>query len=416
MVIFELVFSLAFSGKNLFQGVVRNKSVTIGKDTVYDFLSNPSYNWRRLNFLLVAKLHKIISGLLNPLSEDSEGVLIFDDSTYDRNRSKKVELLARVFDHTFMKFFKGFRLLTLGWSDGNSFLGLDFILLSSADESNRYQEITKKDLDKRTCGYKRRLEAITKSTLLLEPMVKRALNAGIKAKYVLMDSWFSAPSIIETLREHLHVICMLKDQATWYYVVDGKKLRLSDVYGKLKKRRGKAKIKASTIVETTSGKKVKIVFVASTKKRGWLALLSTDVDLDDNEIIRLYGKRWDIEVYFKMAKQHLKLAKEIQLRDYDGLVAHTTIVMMRYNFLAYYQRESVDQRAWGDLFRFCCDEMQNLNFIDALQRIMTLATIAIRKNIDASERIIQDILNTVMGAAINFFGLRLEENTVVSVR
>jgi len=42
-------------------------------------------------------------------------------------------------------------------------------------------------------------------------MVKRAIGMGIRAKYILMDSWFSAPSVIAKLREHIHIICMLKD-------------------------------------------------------------------------------------------------------------------------------------------------------------------------------------------------------------
>jgi hypothetical protein len=48
----------------------------------------------------------------------------------------------------------------------------------------------KKELDKRTCGYKRRLEAITKSTKHLENMVKRALALSVKAEYIVIDSWF----------------------------------------------------------------------------------------------------------------------------------------------------------------------------------------------------------------------------------
>ena len=82
-------------------------------------------------------------------------------------------------------------MLTLGWSDGNSFLGIDFALLSSAKEKNRYNEINP-GIDKRTCGYKCRQEAVTKTTELIEPMVKRALNMGVRAKYVVMDSWFSS--------------------------------------------------------------------------------------------------------------------------------------------------------------------------------------------------------------------------------
>ena len=68
-------------------------------------------------------------------------------------------------------------MLTLGWSDGNSFLGIDFTLLSSANKNNRYNEINP-DVDRRSCGYKRRSEAITKTTEHLVPMVKRALSIG----------------------------------------------------------------------------------------------------------------------------------------------------------------------------------------------------------------------------------------------
>jgi len=90
-------------------------------------------------------------------------VLIIDDSTYDRSHSKFVELLARVHDHTDNRFLNGFKMLSLGWSDGATFLPLDFSMLSSADSKNRVQGITK-TLDKGSVGYKRRKEAMTKST------------------------------------------------------------------------------------------------------------------------------------------------------------------------------------------------------------------------------------------------------------
>nr|WP_320017105.1 transposase [uncultured Desulfobacter sp.] len=183
-----------------FQWILKRQSTD--KDAAYNFLNSPTYNWRRFTLHLCRRIYFVIRKLLD---DSSEEVLIFDDSTYSRNRSKKVELLSRVFDHTDMKYIKGFRMLTLGWSDGNSFLGLDFALLSSADKKNRYNEINP-DIDKRTCGYHRRQEAVTKTTAHLVPMVKRALDIGGRAKYVLMDSWFSMPSAIADLREHIHVI------------------------------------------------------------------------------------------------------------------------------------------------------------------------------------------------------------------
>ena len=101
--------------------------------------------------------------------------------------------------------------------------------------------------------------------------------------------------------------------------------------------------------------------------------MSTDLDLANEEIARIYGKRWDIEVFFKMAKQHLKLAKEIQCRDFDALIAHTTIVFMRYMFLAYQHRIETDQRTFGELFYACCDELTDISFVEALYRILNLA-------------------------------------------
>ena len=35
--------------------------------------------------------------------------------------------------------------------------------------------------------------------------------------------------------------------------------------------------------------------------------LSTDLTLSDEEVVRIYGKRWDIEVFFKMTKSYLCL-------------------------------------------------------------------------------------------------------------
>lgn len=399
--LFTIVFNLAFVGKNFFEGVVRNKKVKVGKDAVYNFLNSSTYNWRRFTIILSRRIYFIIKNLLN---DSSEEVLIFDDSTYDRSRSKKVELLSRVFDHSTHKYLKGFRLLTLGWSDGNSFLGIDFALLSSAKEKNRYNEINP-DIDKRTCGYQRRKEAITKSTKLLEPMIKRAIKAGIRARYLVMDSWFSMPSVISTLREHIHIICMLKDHPKWLYEYNGKKLRLKDLYGKLKKKRGKAKIKASVLVTLSDGNKARIIFVPCDKKWGWLALLSTDLIIADEEIIRLYSKRWDIEVFFKMCKQHLKSVKEIQIRNYDGLIGHTSLVMARYNMLSLFQRENIDQRSFGDLFRACNEELANITFLDALTRIMQLAMAALRKAHELSEKVINSIRDLIMGEAIVYFGL-----------
>ena len=54
-------------------------------------------------------------------------------------------------------------MLTLGWSDGSTFLPLAFSLLSSKKAGNRFQDINP-SIDRRTVGYRRRKEAMEKGT------------------------------------------------------------------------------------------------------------------------------------------------------------------------------------------------------------------------------------------------------------
>ena len=412
LTLFTVIFSLPFEGVNFSQGIVRNPNLGFKKDAAYDFLKNPKHNWRKFMLTLVAIVVRFFDALT---SEEREKVLIFDDSTYDRSRSKVVELLAWIYDHNSGRNLKGFKLLTLGWSDGNSFLPLDFVLCSSTKEDKRLQGITK-ELDKRSCGYKRRVEAITKSTDHLEAMVKRAISFGIRADYVLMDSWFCFPTILAALGKHLPVICMAKDMPTILYQYKGKRVRLSKLYSLLRKRPGKAKILTSAVVETKEGQQVKIVFVRNrNKKRQWLGIVSTDITLPDEEIVRIYGKRWDIEVFFKMMKHYLNLERETQLRDYDGMVAHITIAMSRYIFLAFEQRCHDDPRTLGSLFFACSDEMKDLSLVEALQRILSLAMEKIRSAGIVTEDVALALVDSIMNIAIDMLqtGQRLFRNNSV---
>ena len=117
-------------------------------------------NWIRFTTILSAQ---IIKDAIIPLdSEDRANVLIIDDSMFERNRSKKVELLAKVYDQAKLAYRFGFRMLTLGWSDGSTFLPVNSVLLSTENSQNRINEVT--DVDKRTVGYRRRKLSMEKGT------------------------------------------------------------------------------------------------------------------------------------------------------------------------------------------------------------------------------------------------------------
>lgn len=283
LAIFQSVFMLAFQGTNFFQGIVLNEELDFGKDAAYELLENPRYNWRSFMLKLASTVCRYFDLLT---SEEREKVLIIDDSTNNRSRSRCVELLARIFDHNSGRYLNGFKLLQLGWSDGVSFVPLDFVLRSSANKKNRIQEITKK-LDKRSCGHKRRKEAKTKSTELREDMVSRVLGRGVRADYLLMDSWFCFAGLIARLDKLVPVICMAKDLNYIFYLHKNVHVRLGELYKRLRKKPGRAKILASVVVDMKGGTRVKVVFVRHRNSRKWLALLSTDIELSDEEIVRI---------------------------------------------------------------------------------------------------------------------------------
>ena len=397
----KAIFSLSFMGQNFYRGIVLNPDLPFGKDAAYELLKGVRHNWRKLILSLARRIFLIFNRLTD---EDRETVLIIDDSTYDRSRSKMVELLSRVYDHSTGKYIKGFRMLTLCWSDGASCLPVDFALMSSSDAQKRLGPDLK-TMDRRCCANQRRREATVKATTHLNDMVTRAFKAGLTARYLLMDSWFTMPATVASLAGLIPVIGMVKKIHTVHYWFQGQSLDLMAIYRRLAKRRGRAKILASTVVTLSSGLPCKLVFIRDRTNGDWLALLSTDIALPDEEIVRIYGKRWDIEVFFKMIKQHLRLAKEIQCRDFDALIGHTSIVFMRYMFLAYHCRLSTDHRSFGDLFHACCDEIRDITFLEALMRILTLTADRMRALGSFYQRTIDAFFYVAMEVALNTLGI-----------
>ena len=277
--IFKLIFCLIFEGKNWYMFLQSKKSHKLPeKNVVYRLLNNPKHNWRRFLLTLSAATISKVSALT---SSSRPKVLIVDDSAYERNRSKKVELLARCFDHASqkMRYYKGFRMLTLGWSDGATFMPIDFSLLSSIKAGiNGINEA----IDKRTSGYKRRKEALQKAPEQLPSMIKRALSKGINASYVLMDSWFTQPPLIKDIVDQgIDVIGMVK-ATNQRYLINGKRLSLKELYRQAAPAAHHKSILRSIHTTMTNGVDVKIVFVRNrNKKSEWLAILSTDCTLTE---------------------------------------------------------------------------------------------------------------------------------------
>jgi len=374
--IFAFLLGLVFTGMNMYT-LIENcrEKIYFGKDAVYRFLQNACINWELFLLKLSCSVVQVVDELT---SDDRKTVLIIDDSPYYRNRSKKVEFLSRCFDHVTRTYYKGLTLLTLGWADGQTFLPISFRLLGASDDRNLLEGSQVKE-DRRTLATRRRIDARSGKPALVLSMLEAVKGTAAQAKYVLFDSWFSNPAAILSIKNlGYHVVSRLKNHENYHYGYNGENLSISKIYKANKKRRGRSRYLLSVTVSVRHNDyaytvPAKIVYVRDRgNRKKWIALISTDVSLTEDEIIALYGKRWDIEPFHKVIKSCLRLEKEFHVRSYDAMTAHATIVMTRYIFLSLENRENKDWRSVNDGYFALCAELEDISFTVAFELILAL--------------------------------------------
>jgi len=110
----------------------------------------------------------------------------------------------------------------------------------------------------------------------------------------------------------LHVVSRVKDTTKIKYLVDGERKTAKEIFRDNKKRCGKSRYLLSVPItlyavdgKTEITTPARLVYVRSRNKRNdWIAIISTDMELSEEDVISTYGKRWDIDVCFKICKSY----------------------------------------------------------------------------------------------------------------
>ena len=368
--IFKYKLCNVFSDRSMYmQQKTGSYKESFSKNTFYRFLNGKKTNWLRFTTLL----SKAVADTIVPLTDTSRvNAFVVDDSLFERTSCRKTELGSRVFDHTTMRYTKGYRLMTLGWTDGNTFLPVNGCLLASSKDSNLIGP--QEHFDGRSLAAHRRNLAQMKGTDAMLELIKAAQKAGHTADYVLFDSWFSNPAQLVAIKNlGLNSIAMIKKSSRIRFEYNGQQLSIRKIFGVCKKRRGRSKYLLSVNVMVGKDQKIpaKIVCVRNKKnKKDWIAFICTNPDLSEEEIIRIYGKRWQIEVFFKTCKTYLHLISECHSLSYDALTAHVAIVFARYMMIAMEQRKDEDARSLGEIFFYFTDELADITFAESFQIIL----------------------------------------------
>lgn len=361
------------------------KILSCGKDVFYRLLNCENVDWRRLGYSINKQLFKQIkSRTENQEGEKPLSCLIVDDTDL-RKEGKCFELVGRIFSHVSHKSIIGFKGLFLAFHDGKSLFGLDF---SSHGEKGKNKKkpygLNKSQLDKRfskkrVAGKPNKIrhdEYFESKIDNLLAMVRSAINQGIRFDYLLVDSWFTCYKIvkfIKTRKINCHFLGMIK-MGTTKYLYQESLLSSKQILEKVKRSKGISRLRNSKfhyveVIVEFQGIPVKLFFSKASKKGKWHGLLTTNTELNFKEAIRIYSIRWSIEVFFKEAKNYLRLGK-CESTDFDAQIAHTTICMIQFNILSIAKRFS-SYETLGELFRQAEENSLELIVSERIWLIMT---------------------------------------------
>ncbi len=360
---------------------IKQSPNAFGKDTYYRFIKKSHYNWRKLLLLSsIALLQKI-----RPLYKYGEKSLLIIDDTVEPKRGKLIEGSCRyVWSNKEHRAINAINIVSLNYADSYSTFQLDFAIKMNSSKRKDISEFTSK-LHHRSNAYKRKSEILkSKNTLALE-MLKRALDTGVEADYLLIDSWYAKPDFIKQA-DDLGVLVIARlpnNKLIWNF--KGKYKTLNAIYNSQKSIRRKQSGKYGKIsytyfdkiVEHATLGKVKLVFLNTGKDL--LIFISTDLQLSATEILKTYKKRWNIEQGYKELRELFGLGKE-ENRIYEALIAKITLSMFAYNIVSYINRIKAEPQTLGELFRDLECELEALAismqlFIKILTKISEIQNI-----------------------------------------
>lgn len=339
---------------------VGGDSSDAAKDTYYRLKNDSRVDWRMVMFLFVNRFLYLVNNATTEPSDEPRCLIIDDTSCFKRGKS--IEGISKVFDHVYHRYCLGFKGLIIGYCDSRTFIPVDFSLhsekgkrpdkpfgLKPEELSRQYTKERQPDCPGNIRENERR---VSKSENTIT-MIKRALRHRLAVDYILVDSWFMNLGLIAyvyTLKSvYLLGMCKFDDRK---YIFRGKEetvKQLLDWCKRNKKIKRSRTIKAryAELIVEYKGYTMKMFF-SQFNDRSWNVLLTDNRAMTFAEAIKIYTKRWSIEVFFRETKQHLGLGKD-QSRDFDGQIASFTCVFLVYIMVSLRRRFSAYE-SMGELF------------------------------------------------------------------
>lgn len=261
----------------------------ISHDAITRFLSGNAFTSKELWLHVKSTLREI---------ESDDGVLIFDDTVQEKPFTDENEIMCCHYDHSAGRTVRGINLVNCIYHSDNVSIPISYEIVRKpilATDAKTGRQTCKAEISKNK---------------LMQEMITTALGNQLKFKYILMDSWYSSKENMTFIKQKhkRDFICALKSN------------RMIALNEGDRKKKQFSRIEDVNLPE---GKAVKVwlkelpfpllvvrkVFKNKDQSSGTLYLACSDLDIDGSSILKIYQRRWNIEVFYKTLKQNAALAK-----------------------------------------------------------------------------------------------------------
>lgn len=238
------------------------------------------------------------------LATKPSDVMILDDTPIEKS-GKKMQWAGKFFNAAEQYYYHGYELVVLALARGRAAFPLNFIPKRSPKKKRKANK---------SKGSQNKLRLALK-------LIEAVLKQGLKARYIVFDSWYGAVWFLQKI-----------EQLGLYWVTPAKRNRLFIYQGR--------KIKASSFVKMTLGadyypwkfiaelpKYSLVGVVVNYRCPQYEVLVTNDLSLSAEKVVRIYKKRWKIETLFREAKQHYGL-EAFHNQNWCAIIAHFALSLL----------------------------------------------------------------------------------------
>lgn len=247
---------------------------------------------------------KLVKPIVRKIERD-DGCIVVDDFLVEKPHSTPNSIITVNWDHAKHRYIQSINVLnflyTVCTEDGTEQINLPLAFEVIA----KTEEYTEKKTDKQKMKSPK-----TKNELMRERLAILCHQNQVKFRYALWDTWFSAADnmkfVVQDLKKHF--VCAIKDNRKLALVKqDGTTSAFQSVSQQELQPGVVYKVRMQSVPFDLF--LVKKVYKNMDGSTGVVFLVTSDGDLNAEEIFQLYQKRWKVEESHKSVKQNVGIAQ-----------------------------------------------------------------------------------------------------------